>query len=72
MAAHPWFAPRGRRVAVTAICALWLVFESVYDPFALWFWLALAALAYALWDFFLSGNYRGTAAGTPGQPPAAR
>lgn len=58
MAAHPWFRPLGRRVVVTLICALWLLFESVYAPGALWFWLALAALAYALWDFFLSGNYR--------------
>ena len=57
MAAHPWFEPCGRRLAVTAICGLWLLFESVYEPFSLWFWLALAALAYALWDFFLSGNY---------------
>lgn len=57
MAGHPWLEPRGRRVAVTLICALWLIFESVYEPFSLWFWLALAALVYALWDFFLSGNY---------------
>ncbi|HEX6143856.1 MAG TPA: hypothetical protein VFZ01_14150 [Geminicoccaceae bacterium] len=44
-------------MAVALICALWLIFESVYEPFSLWFWLALAALAYALWDFFLSGHY---------------
>ena len=63
MAAHPWLRPRHRRVLVTLVCALWLAFESVYEPGALWFWLALAALAYALWDFFLSGNYRESAAG---------
>lgn len=58
MAAHPWFEPLGRRIAVTVICALWLVFESVYEPGSLWFWLALAACAWSLWDFFLSGHYR--------------
>lgn len=57
MAGHPWFEPRRRRIAVASACALWLAFESVYEPLSLWFWLALAALGWALWDFFLSGNY---------------
>ena len=63
MAAHPWFEPRPRRVGVTILCAFWLAFESVYAPGALWFWLALAALAWAVWDFFLSGNYKSSAHG---------
>lgn len=58
MAAHPWFEPLHRRVLVTLLCAGWLAFEAWYAPGGLWFWLALAAVAYALWDFFLSGHYR--------------
>lgn len=58
MAAHPWLRPRHRRVLTTLACALWLAFESALAPGSLWFWLALAATAWAVWDFFLSGNYR--------------
>lgn len=61
MAAHPTLQPLWRRIALTLVCALWLSFEAWYQPAGLWFWLALAATAYALWDFFLSGNYRATA-----------
>ena len=61
MAAHPWLRPLHRRVLTAALCALWLAFESWYAPGELWFWLALAATGWALWDFFLSGNYRGAA-----------
>jgi hypothetical protein len=59
---HPWLYPIHRRVVVSLLCGLWLGFEAFYDPGGLWFWLALGATAYALWDFFLSGNYRRTAA----------
>jgi hypothetical protein len=55
---HPWLFPLYRRVIVILLCGLWLAFESFYDPGGLWFWLALGATAYGLWDFFLSGNYR--------------
>lgn len=58
MAAHPWLVPLYRRVLTTAVCVFWLGFESLFDPGGLWFWLAFAATAWALWDFFLSGNYR--------------
>ena len=58
---HPWLFPLYRRAIIALLCALWLAFESYYDPGGLWFWLALGATAYALWDFFLSGNYRRTA-----------
>jgi hypothetical protein len=59
MAPHPWLQPFPRRVAVAAICALWLALEAWHAPGGIWFWLALAATGWALWDFFLSGNYRG-------------
>jgi hypothetical protein len=55
---HPWLKPLGRRVATAAACCLWAGFEAWYEPGGIWFWLALAAFVYALWDFFLSGNYR--------------
>ncbi|MEM9439515.1 MAG: hypothetical protein AAGA73_03630 [Pseudomonadota bacterium] len=55
---HPWLQPIGRRVGVTVFCALWLAFEVWSQAGSMWFWLAAAALAWAIWDFFLSGNYR--------------
>ena len=56
---HPWLRPRSRRIGVTVFCALWLGFESWSEVGSLWFWLALAALGWAIWDFFLSDTYRG-------------
>ena len=58
MEPHPWLKPLSRRVGVIIACLLWLGFETYYDPGGLWFWLALGATAYVIWDFFLSGNYR--------------
>jgi hypothetical protein len=58
MAGHPWLRPLHRRVITTCVCVAWLVFEALVAPGSLWFWLALAATGWALWDFFLSGNYR--------------
>ncbi len=57
---HPWFYPLSRRVITTAICIGWLAFEIVInDEQGFWFWLALFASCYAVWSFFLSGQYRG-------------
>lgn len=58
MQPHPWLKPLGRRIGVTIACLAWLAFETWYEPGGLWFWLGLAATAYAVWDFFLSGSYR--------------
>ena len=58
MEPHPWLKPLSRRVGVAIACGLWLGFETCYDPGGLWFWLALGATAYVIWDFFLSGSYR--------------
>ncbi len=55
---HPWLEPLARRVGVTAFIVLWLAFEIWTEPGSLWFWLSMAALGWAVWDFFLSGNYR--------------
>ncbi|NJO36406.1 MAG: hypothetical protein HC871_00825 [Rhizobiales bacterium] len=56
---HPWLQPPGRRIGVTVFCALWLGFELWSEPGSMWCWMAAAALGWALWDFFLSGNYQG-------------
>jgi hypothetical protein len=61
MEPHPWLKPRRRRVATAAACVLWVAVETWLEPGGLWFWLALGATLYALWDFFLSGNYPNTA-----------
>ena len=58
MEPHPWLKPLSRRVGVVIACLAWLGFEATTDPGGLWFWLALGATAYAIWDFFLSGSYR--------------
>lgn len=60
MQPHPWLKPLHRRVATTAACALWVAIEVWLEPGGLWFWIALVATGYALWDFFLSGNYAET------------
>lgn len=57
-APHPWLRPLHRRVLVLAVCLGWLGFELVQqDPF--WLLLAVAVTGWGVWDFFLSGNYRG-------------
>jgi hypothetical protein len=58
MEPHPWLKPLSRRVGVTIACLAWLGFETYHQLGGLWFWLALGATAYAVWDFFISGTYR--------------
>ncbi|MDQ2696952.1 MAG: DUF3329 domain-containing protein [Pseudomonadota bacterium] len=53
---HPWLQPLHRRVLTTLVCAGWLIFE-LFQQEPLWLFLAFAMTAYAVWDFFLSGNY---------------
>ena len=60
---HPFFRPLWRRVAVTAVCAAWTVFEfAANSPF--WGMIALAFTGYAVWQFF----YLYRRAGKPGRP----
>jgi len=58
MQPHPWLKPLYRRVLTTLVCLAWVGFEAWQEIGGIWFWLAVGATAYALWDFFLSGNYR--------------
>jgi hypothetical protein len=53
---HPWFEPLYRRVLTTAFCVSWLIFE-LFQGDSFWLILVAAATGFALWDFFLSGNY---------------
>jgi hypothetical protein len=57
MKPHPWLQPLYRRVLVTLFCFAWTVWEGVYDASSIWFLLMLGISAWAVWDFFLSGNY---------------
>jgi hypothetical protein len=58
MQPHPWLKPIGRRIGTTIVCIAWLGFEAWQEIGGLWFWLAAGATAYAIWDFFISDNYR--------------
>ena len=55
-AGHPWFKPLRRRVIITTICAAWVGFEIWQESF-IWLLVACGCLGYAVYDFFLSGNY---------------
>jgi hypothetical protein len=57
MQPHSWLMPLHRRVATPQVCVVWVAIEVWLDLGGLWFWLALGATVYALWDFFLSGTY---------------
>lgn len=58
----PFYRPLWRRVAITAVVALWLAFE-IYNESGFWIAIAAAMLCYALWTFFLSWPK------TPDNPP---
>jgi hypothetical protein len=59
----PFYRPLWRRVAITAVVALWLGFEIYFQGDSLWIAIAAVALCYALWIFFLSWPK------TPDNPP---
>lgn len=56
---HPWLVPLPRRVGALGLAVAWAAFEAYAEPGGLWFWLAVGITAYGVWDFFLSGTYRG-------------
>ena len=51
--ASPFFKPLWRRIAITAVVAVWLGVEIYYNN-GLWIVIACAMLGYAIWTFFLS------------------
>ena len=48
-----WFQPLWRRVAVTALCAVWAGFEW-WNGDQFWGLLTLGLFAYCIWAFFIS------------------
>lgn len=58
----PFYRPLWRRIAITAVVALWLMVE-LYHQSGLWIAIAAAMLCYAVWIFFLSWPK------TPDNPP---
>jgi hypothetical protein len=50
----PFYRPLWRRIAITAVVALWLAIEVYYGGDGFWTVIAAGMLCYALWIFFLS------------------
>ena len=50
----PWFQPVYRRVIVVGIVAAWSAWEWFFNQDQFWGMLTLAALAYAIWTFFIN------------------
>lgn len=53
---HPWLEPRGRRLAILAVCLAWVGFEA-WQGGGLWLWVALGMTGWAIWDLFFAGKY---------------
>ena len=58
----PFYKPLWRRIAITAVVAVWLAFE-IHGGSSLWITIAGGMLCYAVWLFFLSWPK------TPDDPP---
>jgi hypothetical protein len=54
-----WFRPLWRRVAVTAFVAAWFIWETFWNQDQMWMMITGAALAYAVWSFFIRFDQRG-------------
>lgn len=50
---HPWFAPLYRRIAVVAVCLVWLALEA-YGGEQMWFYAAVGITGYAVWALLIS------------------
>jgi len=50
---HPWFAPLYRRIAVVAVCLVWLGLE-IYGGEEIWGIFALAVTGYAIWSLLIT------------------
>jgi predicted PurR-regulated permease PerM len=65
-----WFRPLWRRVAVTAFIVVWFAWEALYAQDQFWMLITGAALAYAVWNFFIKFDQRGGKGGGDGGPQA--
>lgn len=61
-----WFRPLWRRVAVTAFIVVWFAWEALYAQDQFWMLITGAALAYAIWNFFIKFDDRGNKPGPGG------
>jgi hypothetical protein len=63
---HPFFRPLWRRIAVTAVCAVWTAVEfAASSPF--WGVIALGFTGYAIWQFFYLHNRPESSTGHDGK-----
>jgi hypothetical protein len=58
-----FFRPLWRRVLVTVLIAVWAVLEWFVWGEEIWQWVTLAALAYAIWMFFIRFDKTGQGPG---------
>jgi hypothetical protein len=49
----PWFAPRYRRIAVVAVCLVWLALEA-WAGEQVWTLIAVAVTGYAVWALLIA------------------
>lgn len=61
-----WFRPLWRRVAVTAFVLVWFLWEALWSKDQFWMLITGAALAYAVWNFFIRFDHGGSAGGKDG------
>ena len=50
----PWFKPLWRRVLLVGGIFVWCGWEWIYNQDSFWGMITLAALAYAVWMFFIN------------------
>lgn len=50
----PWFKPLWRRVLLVGVIFVWCGWEWIYNQDQFWGMITLAALAYAVWMFFIN------------------
>ena len=63
-----WFRPLWRRVAVTVFVAGWFAWEAFFSQDSFWMMITGAALAYAVWSFFIAFDRRGKPGGDDAGP----
>jgi hypothetical protein len=51
---HPFYRPLGRRIAIVAVCALWLGFEVFISKSSMWMVIAGALLIYTSWTLLIA------------------
>ncbi|HEV7275965.1 MAG TPA: DUF3329 domain-containing protein [Devosiaceae bacterium] len=61
-----WFQPLWRRVTVTGFVAAWFAFEMFWARDEFWMLITGAALAYAVWSFFIRFEDKSSKPGTGG------